>query len=128
MVDGFSCAKQLKDEDPRSFEVLTRVGTEAHAIGTEGYSFQTTAGGHPVFGTNADGQVTSVRWNNDDRSKFGNGWSVDQVDEWYKAARAWDAILKREENVATVKLGPGTTVGSSVSLHFFKKTMVNGND
>ncbi|CED83555.1 Predicted gamma-butyrobetaine,2-oxoglutarate dioxygenase [Phaffia rhodozyma] len=120
LVDGFACAEILRKEDEHSFNVLSRVQTGAHALGTPGYAFHTGppgAAGFPALELEKRGSAPKekptlrlIRWNNEDRSKLGAGWGVGEVDEWYNAARAFDEILKRESSVAKVKLKPGIVV------------------
>lgn len=51
-----------------------------------------------------------VRWNNEDRATM-DRIKGDEVLDWYRAARVWEQILRREESELWVKLEPGTMVG-----------------
>lgn len=116
LVDGFLAAETLKTEDERAYETLSRLKTSAVAAGTEGFLYHTTEG-HSVFEHDQKGRLVRVRWNNEDRSKLGGrGWTGEEVDEWYRAARRWEEILRRRESQVWVKLKPGTTVGQCLSF------------
>jgi trimethyllysine dioxygenase len=56
------------------------------------------------------GKLAQVRWNNEDRGVLGQGWSPDQVEEWYDAAKKWDQAVRSVDAEYWVQLSPGTLV------------------
>lgn len=106
LVDGFWAAALLKDEDPKAWNVLSRVRLPWHASGNEGITIAPDKL-YPVLEVDEiTGELQRVRWNNDDRGvvPFHNEYSPE---EWYDAARKWEAILKRESVEYWFQLKPG---------------------
>jgi hypothetical protein len=109
LVDGFHAAEVLKKEDPKAFEVLSEVRLPWHASGNEGITIAPDQR-YPVIEVERDtGELHRIRWNNDDRGvvPFDGSYSPD---DWYDAARKWDAILRRQDVEYWTQLKPGTTL------------------
>ncbi|KAA8914282.1 hypothetical protein FN846DRAFT_789918 [Sphaerosporella brunnea] len=107
LVDGFRAAKILREEDPQAYKTLSNVRIPAHASGNHDSSIQPYApfpvlNHHPV-----NGELIQVRWNNDDRATMDRWDDLEEVEQFYDAARAWNAILKRKENEYWEQLKPG---------------------
>jgi trimethyllysine dioxygenase len=51
------------------------------------------------------GLLLQVRWNSSDRASI--ELPIERVDEWYDAARKWDALVKKAENEYWEQLTPG---------------------
>ncbi|KAI1765911.1 Trimethyllysine dioxygenase [Hypoxylon sp. FL1150] len=106
LVDGFYAASILQEEDPKAFEVLSRVKLPWHASGNKGITISPDKP-YPVLEVDeSTGKLHRVRWNNDDRGvvPFGSEYSPE---EWYKAARKWNEILRRESTEYWFQLKPG---------------------
>jgi trimethyllysine dioxygenase len=106
LVDGFHAAQILKREDPRAYEILSKLRLPWHASGNKGITLSPDKR-YPVLEVDeATGELHRVRWNNDDRGvvPFDNDISPT---EWYGAARKWDAILKRPDVEYWTQLTPG---------------------
>ncbi|KAI1776405.1 Trimethyllysine dioxygenase [Hypoxylon cercidicola] len=106
LVDGFYAASILLKEDPKAFEVLSRVKLPWHASGNKGITISPDKP-YPVLEVDeSTGKLHRVRWNNDDRGvvPFGGEHSPE---EWYKAARKWNEILTRESTAYWFQLKPG---------------------
>ncbi|XXG99831.1 3',5'-cyclic-nucleotide phosphodiesterase (PDEase) (3':5'-CNP) [Hypoxylon texense] len=106
LVDGFYAASILRKEDPKAFEVLSRVKLPWHASGNKGITISPDKP-YPVLEVDeSTGKLHRVRWNNDDRGvvPFGGEHSPE---EWYKAARKWNEILRRESTEYWFQLKPG---------------------
>lgn len=106
LVDGFYAASILKQEDPKAFEVLSRVKLPWHASGNKGITISPDKP-YPVLEMDeGTGKLHRVRWNNDDRGvvPFDSEYSPD---EWYKAARKWNEILRRKSTEYWFQLKPG---------------------
>ncbi|KAI1375264.1 hypothetical protein F4677DRAFT_446769 [Hypoxylon crocopeplum] len=114
LVDGFYAAKILKEEDPKAFEVLSRVKLPWHASGNKGITISPDKL-YPVLEVDeTTGKMHRVRWNNDDRGvvPFDSQYSPA---EWYKAARKWNDILRRESIEYWFQLKPGNLLGKCVA-------------
>ncbi|KAI4863239.1 Trimethyllysine dioxygenase [Hypoxylon rubiginosum] len=106
LVDGFYAASVLQKEDPKAFEVLSRVKLPWHASGNKGITISPDKP-YPVLEIDeSTGKLHRVRWNNDDRGvvPFSGEHSPE---EWYKAARKWNEILRRESVEYWFQLKPG---------------------
>lgn len=109
-MDGFHAASILRKEDPKAFEVLSRVKLPWHASGNKGITISPDKP-YPVLEVDeSTGELHRVRWNNDDRGvvPFSNEHSPE---EWYKAARKWNEILRRESIEYWFQLKPGNLLG-----------------
>ncbi|KAK6080222.1 trimethyllysine dioxygenase [Seiridium cupressi] len=107
LVDGFWAAALLRDEDPKAWNVLSRVKLPWHASGNKGITIAPNKL-YPVLEVDeTTGELQRVRWNNDDRGvvPFHVEYSPE---EWYDAARKWDAILRRESVEYWFQLTPGS--------------------
>lgn len=84
LVDGFSAARDLFEEDANAYATLSKIRVFAHASGNEGVNIQ-PAKGFPVLGhTRTGGTLQQVRWNTADRAWVGA--SFKRMEEWYDAA------------------------------------------
>ncbi|KAK8058684.1 Trimethyllysine dioxygenase [Apiospora phragmitis] len=87
LVDGFYAASILKEEDPKAFEILSKM--------------------YPVLEVDdKTGGMHRLRWNNDDRGvvPFDGPFTPTA---WYEAARKWHSILTRKDVEYWVQLEPG---------------------
>ncbi|WVQ93353.1 trimethyllysine dioxygenase [Kwoniella sp. CBS 9459] len=107
LVDGFYTASLLSTLYPTSYSLLSRLRIPAHASGTEGTMLRPPLS-QPAFRHDEKGQLTQVRWNNEDRGVLGQGWSAEEVKGWYQAARRYDELNKSEDAEYWVQLSPGT--------------------
>ncbi|KAF2473151.1 Trimethyllysine dioxygenase [Lindgomyces ingoldianus] len=108
LVDGFKVAKDLNHLDREAYHILSTVNVHSHASGNEGISIQPYRG-FPVFQHDPEtGILLQIRWNSSDRA--GVALPVDQVEEWYDAARKWNDLLKKNENEYWCQLTPGRLV------------------
>lgn len=83
LVDGFYVATIMKELHPEAYDLLSRIPIPAHAAGEPSALYRPTPpSGYPVLGHDAfTGELTQVRWNNDDRSVM-NHLTSDLVEEW----------------------------------------------
>jgi trimethyllysine dioxygenase len=113
LVDGFHAAKLLREENPEAFSLLKAVRLPWHASGNKGITLSPDAA-YPVLELNAPHgpHVKRIRWNNDDRGvvPLSRGY---KSDEWYAAARAWQAILHRKDVEYRTQLQPGRPLSES---------------
>ncbi|KAF9223830.1 Trimethyllysine dioxygenase [Gyrodon lividus] len=116
LVDGFYVASLLKELHPNSYEILSRVPIPAHAAGEPTALYQPSPPcGYPTLRHDAfSGELTQVRWNNDDRSVMSH-LDPSSVEEWYGAIRTWHNLLTSPDSEYWVQLTPGTVL--SVDNH-----------
>jgi gamma-butyrobetaine dioxygenase len=104
LVDGFLAASLLRDEDPRSFDVLTT--TSVDFAWSDSYS--SLRARRPLIEVDEHGHVRAVRFNN--RSMQALHLEYDHVVKFYAAYRRFAAILARPELEFAFRLGPGDCV------------------
>jgi len=108
LVDGFHVAEMMREQRPDLFKVLTSVNVPSHAAGNED-SFYFTEQGKPVIELGPNGELQSVRWNNDDRSVM-TAFGGESVAKWYQAARLWNKLLTSPESEFWIPLRAGIAV------------------
>lgn len=106
LVDAFRCAQILKQQDPESYELFTKIPVPAHSAGEEKVCIQPDIP-QPIFKLNNDGKLIQVRWNQSDRSTMDNWANVDDVPKFYKAIRQWVSIISDAKNEFFYQLKPG---------------------
>ncbi|KAI8623827.1 trimethyllysine dioxygenase [Xylariaceae sp. FL1651] len=109
LVDGFYAAEILRREHPDLFDILACVNLPWHASGNEGITISPDKM-YPVLEYDSSKAVMHrIRWNNDDRGVVPFGAKYTPA-EWYKAARKWNEILKRNELEYWFQLQPGNVL------------------
>ena len=104
LVDGFSAAEILRDEDARAFELLSTLPmTFRYADASNDLVARQT-----LISTDADGFVRAVHFNN--RSADWLDAPAESVDAWYRAYQRFAHILKRPELELAFRLAPGDCV------------------
>lgn len=125
----------MKELHPEVYETLSRVSVPSHAAGEASEFFRPSpASGFPVLShDNVTGELTKVRWNNDDRSVM-NALEPSAVDEWYaffqicsrqkidlmvryNAIRTWNRLITSPDSEYWTQLTPGTVVGTLFFSH-----------
>lgn len=93
-MDGFYAASILKELHPEVYGLLSRVPVPAHAAGEPSELFRPSPpSGYPVLNHDSvTGELTQVRWNNDDRSVM-NTLDPYLVEEWYVFGYRFCVIL-----------------------------------
>ncbi|KAM0714386.1 hypothetical protein Q7P37_010173 [Cladosporium fusiforme] len=114
LVDGFSAARELLQQNPDAYLKLSTTGVWGHASGNEGISIQPAASSTVLNHNRYDSREDSlpflrqVRWNTADRSGVDASLTkLDDMSSWYDAAEAFDAILSKPENQYWFQLKPG---------------------
>jgi trimethyllysine dioxygenase len=98
LVDGFYVASILKETHPLAYEMLSRVRVPAHAAGeSDSLYVPSPPTGYPVLGHGSRGQLTQVRWNNDDRSVM-DGLNASEVEAWLVPISVPLSELRKTEN------------------------------
>jgi trimethyllysine dioxygenase len=110
LVDGFRAASILRKEHPEAYKILSKVRVPAHASGNTDvsirpYASMPTFTHHPV-----NGELLQLRWNPDDRGTMDRWANEDETEEWYRAVRLWEAILRDVKSEYVFQLKPGMPV------------------
>ncbi|KAI6125641.1 Trimethyllysine dioxygenase [Pisolithus croceorrhizus] len=116
LVDGFYVALLLKELHPDHYDILSRVPVPAHASGEPTALYRSSPpSGYPTLQHDTiTGELTQVRWNNDDRDVMSR-LRREVVEKWYDAIRAWHTLLVSPDSEYWVQLVPGTVL--SVNNH-----------
>ncbi|THV02803.1 Trimethyllysine dioxygenase [Dendrothele bispora CBS 962.96] len=111
LVDGFYVASLVKELHPEMYDLLSRVPIPAHAAGEHESLYRPSPpSGYPVLGHDlVTGELTQVRWNNDDRSVM-RKLEAGLVEDWYNAIRTWHSCLTSPDSEYWIQLTPGTAV------------------
>lgn len=113
LVDGFHAARVLFQEDPEAWRILSNVLVHWHASGNDGISIRPEEL-RPVITAGTElgsGTPRQIRWNNADRGVVELDPTL-EPDAWYRAARAWDSILKRPDMECWIQLEPGMVLSA----------------
>lgn len=105
LVDGFHIVERLKAEDPQAFHSLSSLSIDFTDTGTDYCPFRLQAK-HCVIDVNAEGTVTRINLNNATRDSVLD-LPVEQVQPFYRALRALEDMMNREENMVTLRMEPG---------------------
>jgi trimethyllysine dioxygenase len=82
LVDGFHVAAEIRERDLDAYHLLSTVPIPAHAAGEQDALYRPGAK-FPVLNHNmTTGELTQVRWNNDDRSTMKH-LLPSVVEAWY---------------------------------------------
>lgn len=106
LVDAIRCAQILKQQDPESYDLLTKIPVPAHSAGEEKVCIQPDIP-QPVFKLNNQGELVQIRWNQSDRSTMDNWDNPEDVPRFYKAIRQWYSIISDPKNEFFYQLKPG---------------------
>ncbi|KAJ3925836.1 MAG: hypothetical protein NXY57DRAFT_928306, partial [Lentinula lateritia] len=110
LIDGFYVASILRSLYPSAYRLLSEIRIPAHAAGErDSAGIFSTGEGYTVFSHNASGELTQVRWNNDDRSVL-SSISPSLVEEFYAALRTFHSLLTTPDSEFLIQLTPGTAV------------------
>lgn len=103
VVDGFAAALRLQDEDPRSFELLTRYCARFEYRGTGDVHLVSRK---PMIELTPDGQLTAVRFNNRSTAAI-TDVPFDHMADYYAAYRRLGEIIDDPAMAVGFKLEPG---------------------
>ncbi|KAF8824903.1 hypothetical protein HHX47_DHR7000212 [Lentinula edodes] len=110
LIDGFYVASILRSLYPSAYRLLSEIRIPAHAAGErDSAGIFSTGEGYTVLSHNASGELTQVRWNNDDRSVL-SSISPSLVEEFYTALRTFHSLLTTPDSEFLIQLTPGTAV------------------
>lgn len=103
VVDGFACARRLRDENPDYFDVLTDHCARFEYAGDAGVCLTSR---RPMIELSPDGELIAVRFNNRSLSAV-TDVPFDQMQTWYAAYRRLGEIIDDPQMEVTFRLEPG---------------------
>ena len=103
VVDGFSVARRLRDEDPAAFDLLARYCARFEYAGEPGVRLRAR---RPVIELTPDGELVGVRFNNRSAAALTDVPFAD-MEGYYAALRRFAAIVDDPAMAVTFKLAPG---------------------
>ncbi|KAK7912979.1 hypothetical protein WMY93_013190 [Mugilogobius chulae] len=92
-------------EDPEAFHNLSNLSVDFTDTGTDYCSFRLQAK-HRVIDVNSEGTVTRINLNNATRDSVLD-LPVEHVQPFYRALKALEDMMNREENMVTLRMEPG---------------------
>jgi len=101
LVDGFAAAEEFRKADPEGFALLASVPQDYRFADREA----DLRARQCVISIDADGQITDVHFNN--RSKAPLDASLDVIEPWYRAYRAFARMLADPARSLVLHLMPG---------------------
>ena len=103
VVDGFSEAIRLKDENPDSFNLLSKYCARFEYSGDKGAHLQSR---RPMIELSPDGELIAIRFNNRSAAPI-TDVPYEDMENYYKAYRAFSDIINDPTLAVNFKLNPG---------------------
>ncbi|CAL8244390.1 unnamed protein product [Lota lota] len=108
VVDGFHMAEVLRREDPQAFQTLSSLRVDFSDMGKDYCDFMVHSKNH-IIDLDCEGQVSRINYNNATRGSVLD-LPLHQVQEFYRALKAYVDIMNRPTNVVTYCMEPGDIV------------------
>lgn len=103
VVDGFRAVERLRDDDPRSFDLLSRYCARFEYAGTPGMHLKAR---RPMIELAPDGELLAVRFNNRSLAAV-TDVPYDDMADYYAAYRRLGEIVDAPEMAVGFRLTPG---------------------
>ena len=103
VVDGFRAARQLQQENPAWFDLLSRYCARFEYAGSDGVQLQSR---RPIIELAPDGELLAVRFNNRSAAAV-TDVPFNSMPQYYAATRRLGEIIEAENMQVTFKLQPG---------------------
>lgn len=103
VVDGFRAAERLRDESPRSFDLLARYCARFEYAGSSGVRLQSR---RPMIELAPDGELVGIRFNNRSAAAI-TDVPFDDMADYYAAYRRLGELIDDTSMEVTFKLSPG---------------------
>jgi gamma-butyrobetaine dioxygenase len=103
VVDGFSVARKLQLETPRSFDLLARNPARFAYAGQNGVQLNSK---RPVIELGPDGELLAIRFNNRSAAPLADV-PYDDMPDYYAAYRRFAELVEEPQMAVTFKLAPG---------------------
>ncbi|MBU2983429.1 TauD/TfdA family dioxygenase [Lentibacter algarum] len=103
VVDGFTCAMRLREEDPEGFLALASHSARFSYTGSEGVALHAR---RPIIELSPEGTLMSVRFNARSAAPI-TDVPFDAMEAYYRAYRRLSDLVDSEEMQVCFKLAPG---------------------
>lgn len=103
VVDGFSAAMRLKQDDPEGFRLLTHCCARFEYAGSAGVSLSSR---RPVIELSPDGELVAVRFNNRSAAALLDV-PYEHMEAYYRALRGFAEIIEDPAQAVGFRLKPG---------------------
>ncbi|KAJ3593843.1 hypothetical protein NHX12_006177 [Muraenolepis orangiensis] len=108
VVDGFHAAEVLRREDPQAFGTLSSLRADFTDVGRDYCDFMVQAK-QCIIDVDCEGRVARINLNNATRDSVLD-LPLQQVQEFYRALKAYSDIMNRPKNVVSYRMEPGDIV------------------
>lgn len=103
VVDGFACARRLRDESPEGFDLLSKYCARFEYAGEAGVRLQSR---RPMIELAPDGELVAIRFNNRSAAAI-TDVPFDEMEAYYAAYRRLAEIIDDPAMEVTFRLNPG---------------------
>lgn len=103
VVDGFRAAERLRDESPRSFDLLSRYCARFEYAGSGGVCLRSR---RPMIELAPDGELVAIRFNNRSAAAI-TDVPYDDMADYYAACRRFGELIDDTAMEVTFRLNPG---------------------
>ncbi len=103
LVDGFNAARQLQQENPHAFDLLSRYCARFEYAGEAGVCLQSK---RPMIELASDGQLQGIRFNNRSAAPF-TEIPFEHMADYYEAYRRLGEIIDHPASEVGFRLKPG---------------------
>ncbi|KAM8968595.1 gamma-butyrobetaine dioxygenase isoform 1-T2 [Sarcophilus harrisii] len=108
IVDGFNICLQLKEQNPKAFQILSSTFVDFTDIGVDFCDFSVQSK-HKIIEVDNRGQVIRINFNNSTRDTIFD-IPVEKVRPFYAALKEFVDLMNHKENKFTFKMHPGQYV------------------
>ncbi|XP_036619568.1 gamma-butyrobetaine dioxygenase [Trichosurus vulpecula] len=108
IVDGFNVCRQLKEQNPKAFQILSSTFVDFTDIGVDFCDFSVQSK-HKIIEVDNKGQVIRINFNNSTRDTIFDV-SVEKVRPFYAALKEFVDLMNNKENKFTFKMHPGDVI------------------
>ena len=103
VVDGFNAAMCLKDKNPNYFNLLSKYCARFEYHGGKGAHLKSR---RPMIELSPDGEIIAIRFNNRSAAPI-TDVPYEDMEDYYKAYRAFSDIVNDPKLAVNFKLNPG---------------------
>ncbi|XP_068947434.1 gamma-butyrobetaine dioxygenase isoform X3 [Petaurus breviceps papuanus] len=108
IVDGFNVCRQLKEQNPKAFQILSSTFVDFTDIGVDFCDFSVQSK-HKIIEVDNKGQVIRINFNNSTRDTIFD-IPVEKVRPFYAALKEFVDLMNNKENKFTFKMHPGDVI------------------
>ncbi|EPQ11970.1 gamma-butyrobetaine dioxygenase [Myotis yumanensis] len=108
IVDGFNVCRQLKEKNPRAFQILSSTFVDFTDIGVDYCDFSVQSK-HKIIELDDKGQVIRINFNNATRDTIFDV-PVEKVQPFYAALKEFVDLMNCKESKFTFKMNPGDVI------------------